>query len=125
QEAAGAPEPPRDVIWRLFQVIQHRCLHNTPYLRSSTAEPRSSNWQARRDSNPQLPVLETGALPIELLAYEPLLALFVSRMFPAEPAELAHLETLGRLLLVLRRAVVAPLTLRAGERDDVSHGCYS
>src|SRR5262249_34368013 len=26
-------------------------------------------WQARRDSNPQLPVLETGALPIELLAF--------------------------------------------------------
>ena len=26
-------------------------------------------WQARRDSNPQHPVLETGALPIELLAY--------------------------------------------------------
>src|SRR4051794_17875717 len=30
---------------------------------------RSLIWQARRDSNPQLPVLETGALPIELLAY--------------------------------------------------------
>ena len=25
-------------------------------------------WQARRDLNPQQPVLETGALPIELLA---------------------------------------------------------
>ena len=25
-------------------------------------------WQARRESNPQHPVLETGALPIELLA---------------------------------------------------------
>ncbi len=25
-------------------------------------------WQARRESNPQPPVLETGALPIELLA---------------------------------------------------------
>jgi hypothetical protein len=31
------------------------------------------SWQARRESNPQPPVLETGALPIELLAY------FVSR----------------------------------------------
>ena len=28
-----------------------------------------SKWQARRESNPQPPVLETGALPIELLAY--------------------------------------------------------
>src|SRR4051812_1116050 len=26
-------------------------------------------WQARRESNPQPPVLETGALPIELLAF--------------------------------------------------------
>ena len=28
-------------------------------------------WQARRDSNPQPPVLETGAPPIELLACNP------------------------------------------------------
>ena len=27
---------------------------------------RSITWQERRDSNPQPPVLETGALPIEL-----------------------------------------------------------
>ena len=27
----------------------------------------SAYWQVRRDSNPQPPVLETGALPIELL----------------------------------------------------------
>ena len=26
-------------------------------------------WQDRRESNPQPPVLETGALPIELLSY--------------------------------------------------------
>jgi hypothetical protein len=42
-------------------------------------------------------------------------------MLPAETTELAHLESLGRFLLVLRRAVIAPLTFRAGERDDVSH----
>ena len=28
--------------------------------------------QARRESNPQPPVLETGALPIELRTYKPL-----------------------------------------------------
>jgi hypothetical protein len=44
-------------------------------------------------------------------------------MFTAEATELAHLQPLGRLLLVLRRAVVAPLTFGAGERDDVSHDC--
>src|SRR5690606_17391018 len=31
--------------------------------------PKPCTWQARRDSNPQPPVLETGALPVELLAY--------------------------------------------------------
>ena len=82
----------------------------------------SEGWQARRESNPQPPVLETGALPIELLAYVCDLFLFlVSDVLPAEPAVLAHLQTLGRLLLVLRRAVVAPFALGAGERDQISH----
>jgi hypothetical protein len=39
-----------------------------------------SDWQARRESNPQPPVLETGALPIELLAYVP-------RCSPAQSAD--------------------------------------
>jgi hypothetical protein len=29
----------------------------------------SEGWQDRRESNPQPPVLETGALPIELLSF--------------------------------------------------------
>jgi hypothetical protein len=33
-----------------------------------TAIDTPKDWQARRESNPQPPVLETGALPIELLA---------------------------------------------------------
>ena len=84
-----------------------------------TSKSHFEGWQARRESNPQPPVLETGALPIELLAYS--LALLVSRVLPAEAAELAQLEPLGRLLLVLRRAVVATLALGARHRDDVSH----
>jgi hypothetical protein len=51
-------------------------------------------------------------------------ALFMRRVLPAEPAEFAHLEPLGRLLLVLRRAVVPPLTFQAGQRDDVSHSSF-
>ena len=34
-----------------------------------TAINTPKDWQARRESNPQPPVLETGALPIELLAF--------------------------------------------------------
>src|SRR5258708_2138229 len=52
------------------------------------------------------------------------LALFVSRVLSAEPAELAQLDSLGRLLLVLRRAVVAAFALGARHRDDVSHKRY-
>src|SRR5258705_7268189 len=34
-----------------------------------TVDPYSQIWQDRRESNPQPPVLETGALPIELLSF--------------------------------------------------------
>ena len=46
----------------------------------------------------------------------------MSGVLPAEAAELAHLEPLGRLLLVLRRAVIPAFALGARHRDDVSHG---
>ena len=46
---------------------------------------------------------------------------FMRRVLAAEAAELAEFQPLGRLLLVLRRAVVAPLTVHARQRDDVSH----
>src|SRR5207342_514280 len=42
-----------------------------------------------------------------------------------EAAVLVQLEPLARLLLVLRRAVVAALTLGTRQRDDVSHGFRS
>jgi hypothetical protein len=39
---------------------------------SGIRSPDTFLWQVRRDSNPQPPVLETGALPIELLTYVPI-----------------------------------------------------
>jgi hypothetical protein len=50
-----------------------------------------------------------------------LLRLLVRRMLPAEATELAELQPLGRLLLVLCRAVVATLALAARQLNDVSH----
>ena len=96
---------------------------------ASLAQRQTSNvevqsfpiWQARRDSNPQLPVLETGALPIELLASK-LLALLVRRVLAARVAVLAELQPFRALPPILRRAVVAPLTLGARQRDDFAHG---
>src|SRR5262245_11042695 len=43
-------------------------------------------------------------------------------MLPAETAELREFQPLRRLLLVLRRAVIASLALGARQRDEVSHG---
>jgi hypothetical protein len=42
-------------------------------------------------------------------------------MLPAEAAELAELEPLAGLLLVLGRAVVATFALVARQRNDVTH----
>src|SRR5258705_13774305 len=44
-------------------------LRALPTVAHVPPSPTSEGWQARRESNPQPPVLETGALPIELLAY--------------------------------------------------------
>ncbi len=43
------------------------------------------------------------------------------RVLPAKTAELAELQPFGRLLLVLRRAVVASFALGARQADDVAH----
>src|SRR5207342_272488 len=52
-----------------------------------TRRPRSK-WHARRDSNPQPAVLETAALPIELLAYK--LCLFRKRQRRLAPPRRFH-----------------------------------
>src|SRR5262249_37623874 len=63
---AGTPAPRAA---RAGSIRSLAILGPTLSLRNSIAIP--CIWQARRDSNPQLPVLETGALPIELLAFNP------------------------------------------------------
>ena len=74
---------------------------------------------------PPSPVLETSSLTVELTPLHPknarLLGFFMSRMLAATIAELGKLQARCGLLLVLRRAVIAPLTFEARERDDVSH----
>src|SRR5206468_8735353 len=48
----------------------------------------------------------------------------MSRVLAAEATVLAQLEPLARLLLVLRRAVIAAFTLGTRQRDDVSHTLF-
>ena len=85
-------------------------------------------WQVRRDSNPQPPVLETGALPIELLTYfQPpprylslhapcydlrvLSRFLMSRMLSTEPTILIKLKPISRFPFILCRTVVSPLAI--------------
>ena len=58
----------------------------------------SINLQAWRDSNPQLPVLETGALPIELQAYSQF-AITQNTNSPFRAIERSSLPDLNRLPL--------------------------
>ena len=85
------------------------------------------NAKCKVEAEPSAPVLCILHFALRTTCYFShyvLLRLFVRRVLPAEPAVLAQLEALGRLLLVLRRAVVPPLTLGTGKMNDVSHGVF-
>ena len=84
--------------------------------------PRMSHYrlQARQDSNPQHPVLETGALPLELLAYELLyLRFLVDRVLAVPAAVLAELQLALRVLAILRCRIVPPVAFRALQCDQL------
>jgi hypothetical protein len=80
------------------------------------------SWQARRELNPQQPVLETGALPIELLAYplKSLLDLPMDGVFPFETAELFDFYAFRGGLLVSGRRVVPPFAVLTRQGYDFS-----
>ena len=84
---------------------------------------RIKDWHARKDSNPQHSVLETDALPIELLACKGwrLTGLLVNRMATAPGAILLDLHTIGHGCLVLGRRIVTTLALGAGKGDESTH----
>ena len=74
---------------------------------------------ARQELNPQPLVLETSALPIELLAYEPkrVLARFgVLGVRAAARAKLLQAQTLFHVLLVFGSAIIAFFAIDAFQR---------
>jgi hypothetical protein len=103
---------------------------NSVTLLITLDNPDSSGkiWQARRDSNPQHPVLETGALAVratglhERSCHESLLGLAMPGMLPAETAVFAELQLVRSSLLVLGGGVIALLALGASQSNDVPHG---
>lgn len=78
--------------------------------------------QARGDSNPQLPVLETGTLPIELLAFQRfmLTGFAMQSMFTAKPAEFFYLQFLGSAFFIPGGRIIAPFALTTSQRNDFS-----
>ena len=97
-------------------------------------------WQARRDSNPHHPDLESGALSVRAtglahlsntyledckdlknLQHQRLLGLFMRRVHMTKSAVLLELKLTGCLFLILRRIVVPVLALRTGQYHNVSH----
>lgn len=69
--------------------------------------------------NPQHPVLETGTLPIELLAYPKLLLNFpVNRMLPLGRAVLLQLYSFRAKLLVFGGTIIPPLAFRACQLNE-------
>ena len=95
-----------------------RCRQRPPS--SQSQEPPVGRPGGNRTPNPRFwrPVLcQLSYWPATPRLY------FVSRcarVLPAERTVLLHLQPLGRLLLVLRRRVVAALALGAGQGDDVA-----
>src|SRR5947207_791729 len=63
QPSHGAGAPGRQAGARAFIVVHLSRLYDRHLLRPLT-HPGALEWQARRDSNPQPPVLETGAPPL-------------------------------------------------------------
>jgi hypothetical protein len=98
-------------------------------------------WQGRRDSNPRPSVLETGALPTELLPFDgpanrtgardasglwPLAGLAMGRVDTLERAVLLEFDALTVIELVLHGDVVAALALGAlkGDLDALVVLCH-
>ena len=78
--------------------------------------------QVRQGSNPQPPVLETGALPIELLTYrkETLFGLPVQRMPSAPSAVLLLLLPFRMNATTFRCGVPGAFALRTLERHQIA-----
>ena len=103
-------------------------------------------WQARRDSNPQHPDLESDALPLELLAcisdrschlftdrifshkikketaiHHALFGLFVHYVLTAKPAIFLEFKLIRRRSLIFCRRIVSSLAYVACKGHDYSH----
>jgi len=94
-----------------------------PSPRGSSRGPKSPTPVPRgAPCAPYLPrYLYGGFIYMGLRPKPPLLRLSMRGVPTTPPAVLLHLETIGHFPFVLRRVVVTPLALGAGEDNDVAH----
>ena len=84
------------------------------------------NWQERRESNPQPPVLETGALPIELHSYSVYSIIFVTTPAPTvlPPSLIAKLSfssiAMGVISLTVNFASSPGITISVPDGNSTS-----
>ena len=89
-------------------------------------EQRNTKWQAWKDSNPQPPHLECGALTSSsyrpaCVRYYTLFALLVQGVLVAEFAVFLFFELFCGFFLVNKRYIVAALAFCALKTNDVCH----
>ena len=79
-------------------------------------------WQARRDSNPQHPDLESDALPLELLACIIILfGLFMQSMFSAKSTILAEFQLIRCCTFIFRCRIISSFAFSTCKGNDCSH----
>ena len=85
-------------------------------------------WQARRDSNPQHPDLESDALPLELLACmirfasgNCLFGFFVRRMLTTKPTIFVKLQFIRRRAFILGCRIISSFAISARKGNYDSH----
>ena len=81
------------------------------------------NWQARRDSNPQHPDLETGALTVRAtgLQDKDLFCFLMECMGPARRTIFFKSQFVRGLPLIFCRRIVPVLALFAGQCNNITH----
>jgi hypothetical protein len=92
-----------------------------PYIIHSTT---IINWQARRDSNPHHPDLESGALAVRatgLHCADVLFRFFMKCMRPAGRTIFFKCQLVGRFPFILRSGIVSIFALLTGQGDNIPH----
>ena len=83
-----------------------------------------TKWQARRESNPQLPDLESGTLPIRVTGLHYLFGLFMWGVSSAKRAVLFQFKLAGGTFFIFCRRIIALLTSFTGKCNNFSHNRF-